>query len=129
MHFSVGDVVVRIDIKGRKRYRIERIASDGSGWIYARPVGGGKIVTFPSQFMLKKVEVAGGGELRLKDKSRGSVALRLRDGVVVGATGSEPGRFMGLTEAEARYLARHGAPEKKSPAQLDREIAAMARRG
>ncbi len=55
MHLSVGDIVVRVDIKGRKRYVIERIASDGSGWIYARPLGGGPITTFVSQFMLKKV--------------------------------------------------------------------------
>ena len=55
MHFSVGDIVQRIDIKGRKKFVIERIATDGSGWIYARPLGGGSIVTFPSQFMLKKV--------------------------------------------------------------------------
>ena len=55
MHFSVGDIVVRVDIKGRKKYVIERIASDGSGWIYARPLGGGQLTTFVSQFMLKKV--------------------------------------------------------------------------
>lgn len=57
MHFSVGDIVQRVDIKGRKKYLIVRIADDGSGWIYARPLGGGGggIVTFPSQFMLKKV--------------------------------------------------------------------------
>ena len=55
MHFSVGDIVVRSDIKGRKRYVILRI-DPSSGWIYARPVtGGGGTVTFPSQFMLKKV--------------------------------------------------------------------------
>jgi hypothetical protein len=55
MHFSVGDIVVRRDIKGRKQYMIVRIAGDGSGWIYARPLGGGGIVTFVSQFMLRKV--------------------------------------------------------------------------
>jgi hypothetical protein len=55
MHFSVGDIVQRVDIKGRKKFVIERIATDGSGWIYDRPIGGGPIVTFVSQFMLKKV--------------------------------------------------------------------------
>jgi hypothetical protein len=55
MHFSVGDIVQRVDIKGRKKFVIERIANDGSGWIYARPIGGGSIVTFVSQYMLKKV--------------------------------------------------------------------------
>ena len=57
MHFAVGDIVQRADIKGRKRFVITHIASDGSGWIYARQLGGGdgRTVTFPSQFMLKKV--------------------------------------------------------------------------
>lgn len=55
MHFSIGDIVQRVDIKGRKKFVIEKIATDGSGWIYARPLGGGALVTFPSQFMLKKV--------------------------------------------------------------------------
>ncbi len=57
MHFAVGDIVQRVDIKGRKRFVIVSIATDGSGWIYARQIGGGngEIITFPSQFMLKKV--------------------------------------------------------------------------
>jgi hypothetical protein len=57
MHFSIGDVVQRVDIKGRKRFVITGIASDGSGWIYARQLGGGSggTITFPSQFMLRKV--------------------------------------------------------------------------
>lgn len=56
MHFSVGDIVQRSDIRARKKYVIVRIATDGSGWIYARPFGGGRdTVTFPSQFMLRKV--------------------------------------------------------------------------
>lgn len=55
MHFAIGDIVQRADIKGRKRFVITGI--DGYGWIYARPLGGGgrDIVTFPSQYMLKKV--------------------------------------------------------------------------
>lgn len=56
MHFSIGDIVQRTDIKGKKRFVITGIASDGSGWIYARQLGGaGGTITFPSQFMLKKV--------------------------------------------------------------------------
>lgn len=60
MHFTIGDIVQRVDIKGRKKFVIVRIADDGSGWIYARQLGGGsgawdEIITFPSQFMLKKV--------------------------------------------------------------------------
>ena len=56
MHLTVGDIVQRVDIKGTKKFVIVRIADDGSGWIYARQLGGGRgeIVTFPSQFMLKK---------------------------------------------------------------------------
>jgi len=55
MHFSIGDIVVRSDIKGRKRYVVLRI-DPSSGWIYARPLAGGRdTVTFPSQFMIRKV--------------------------------------------------------------------------
>jgi hypothetical protein len=50
--------------------------------------------------------------LTLKDRSRGSINLNLRDGIVVGACGSEPACFMGLTESQARHLARYGAPPK-----------------
>lgn len=55
MLFQPGDVVQRVDIRGRKKYIVSHTATDGSGWIYARPLGGGGIVTFVSQFMLKKV--------------------------------------------------------------------------
>jgi hypothetical protein len=60
MHFTIGDIVQRVDINGRKKFVIVRIADDGSGRIYARQLGGGseawdEIITFPSQFMLKKV--------------------------------------------------------------------------
>jgi len=44
-------------------------------------------------------------EIILRDKGRGEIALTIRDGVVVGATGSEPKRFMGLTESGARLTA------------------------
>jgi hypothetical protein len=47
--------------------------------------------------------------LTLKDRlSGGSMYLTLRDGVVVGAMGSDPARYMGLTEAAARRKARYG---------------------
>ena len=45
MLWSVGDIVVRADIKGRKKYVVVRTANDGSGWVYARPLNGGQIVT------------------------------------------------------------------------------------
>ena len=46
MNLQVGDIVQRTDINGKKRFVI-----------YTRRVGGGGtpgIVTFPSQYMLKK---------------------------------------------------------------------------
>lgn len=33
--------------------------------------------------------------------------LTLSDGVVVGAMGADPARYMGLTEAQARHKARY----------------------
>lgn len=46
--------------------------------------------------------------LTLKNKGRGSIFLVIRGGVVIGALGCEPGRFIGLTEARARHVARYG---------------------
>jgi hypothetical protein len=47
--------------------------------------------------------------MRLRDKASGnSVWISVRDGVVVGAMGSDPGRFVGLTEQRARHIARYG---------------------
>lgn len=46
--------------------------------------------------------------LTLTDRGRGRIHLAIRDGVVVGALGSEPGRFVGLTVARARHVARYG---------------------
>lgn len=47
-------------------------------------------------------------KLKLKDRCRGHIWLMLRDGIVVGAMGSEPARFIGKTESAARHLARYG---------------------
>lgn len=47
-------------------------------------------------------------ELKLNDKGRGYIWLTLRDGIVVGAMGSDPKRYIGLTEARARHIARYG---------------------
>lgn len=45
--------------------------------------------------------------LRLRDRVSGnSIFLTLRDGVVVGAMGADPARFVGLTEQQARHKAR-----------------------
>jgi hypothetical protein len=47
-------------------------------------------------------------ELVLKDKASGfRIFLTLRADVVVGAMGSNPERYVGLTVAEARHLARY----------------------
>lgn len=53
-------------------------------------------------------------KLNLPDKNRGQIWLNLRDGVVVGAMGSEPERFLDLTESQARHLARYGGIAKRS---------------
>lgn len=47
--------------------------------------------------------------VKLRDRASGNyVWLSIRDGVVVGAMGSDPKRFVGLTEQEARRKARFG---------------------
>lgn len=43
--------------------------------------------------------------LKLRDRKRGEISLTFSEGVVVGACGSEPQRFMGLNEADARAVA------------------------
>jgi hypothetical protein len=46
--------------------------------------------------------------LVLKDRMSGhKIYLTLREGVVVGAMGSEPRRYLGLSEREARRKARY----------------------
>ena len=47
-------------------------------------------------------------DLTLKDKGHDTIWLWMRDGVVIGAMGSEPKRYLGLTEKQARHLARFG---------------------
>ncbi len=52
---AVGDIVQRSDINGRNRYVVVNVQGP---WIYTRRVsgsGGPGIVTFPSQYMLRKV--------------------------------------------------------------------------
>lgn len=45
--------------------------------------------------------------LRLRDRVSGNfIYLTLRDGVVVGAMGADPSRYVGLTEQQARHRAR-----------------------
>jgi hypothetical protein len=51
-------------------------------------------------------------DLALKDKGRGTIWLWMRDGIVIGAMGSEPRRYLGLTKSQSRYLARYGKAPK-----------------
>lgn len=47
--------------------------------------------------------------LTLKDRySGGLVYLNVRDGVVVGAMGTEPKRYLGMTLDVAKHYARYG---------------------
>jgi hypothetical protein len=46
--------------------------------------------------------------ITLRDRVSGNqMYLTLRDGTVIGAMGSDPARYMGLTEAQARHKARY----------------------
>ena len=47
-------------------------------------------------------------DLILKDRGRGRIWLVIRNGIVTGAMGSEPERYVGLTIDQARHLARYG---------------------
>jgi hypothetical protein len=50
-----------------------------------------------------------GESLVLRDRySGGKIYLTVRNGVVVGAMGSDPARYVGMPIATARYYARHG---------------------
>jgi hypothetical protein len=77
---------------GEERAKVRQLARQGKvrivrtdgAWIYA---------TLPDP------------TVTLKDKGRGYVELTLRDGVVIGACGSEPKRYMGLNMKQARDLA------------------------
>jgi len=61
--------------------------------------------------------LAGGeGEISLKDRSSGfPIVLKVRAGRVVGAMGSDPKRYVGLTLDEAKYLARYGGAQRVRP--------------
>lgn len=52
--------------------------------------------------------------LNLRDKaSGGRIYLNVRGGHVVGAMGADPYRYLGLTEADARHVARYGGIRRK----------------
>lgn len=53
-------------------------------------------------------------EFWLRDKaSANRILIATRDHVVVWAMGADPHRFIGLTEVEARHLARYGGMRKR----------------
>ena len=81
--------------------------------------------------------------LKLKDRYSGAhVWLTVRDGIVVGAMGSDPKRYVGMTLDQAKHVARYGGTgtkvasershavvAKKSAVRLEREITeALAKR-
>lgn len=48
-------------------------------------------------------------QITLKDRYSGNfIFLNVKDGVVVGAVGSEPKRYLGMTLAAAKHYARYG---------------------
>lgn len=56
-----------------------------------------------------KSSAAATATVKLKDRySGGHVWLTVRDGTVVGAMGSDPSRYVGMTIDRARHVARHG---------------------
>ena len=57
--------------------------------------------------------MSGAESLVLKDRVGGRVWLTIRNGVVVGAMGSDPRRFVGLPVDLARHIAKYGGSGKK----------------
>lgn len=63
--------------------------------------------------------------VKLKDRhSGGHVWLTVRDGTVVGAMGSDPQRYLGMTIDEAKHVARHGGTGTSS--RRDHAVVARA---
>lgn len=52
--------------------------------------------------------------VKLKDRDRGHIVLTVREGVVVGAMGSEPKRYVGMTLDRAKHVARYGGTGEKA---------------
>jgi len=67
-------------------------------------------------------------EIQLRDRYSGSpIALTIRDDRVVGAMGTEPKRYIGMTLDEAKHYARHGGRGHRDHAtiKLDKDDARM----
>lgn len=62
--------------------------------------------------VMKKKAADNTTEVTLADKHRGKIYLAVRDGVVVGAMGSDPDRFIGKTLDQAKHIARYGGAKK-----------------
>lgn len=58
--------------------------------------------------------------VKLKDRDRGHIVLTVRDGVVVGAMGSEPKRYVGMPLDRAKHVARYGGSGEKVTPRTDR---------
>lgn len=58
--------------------------------------------------------------VKLKDRDRGHIVLTVRDGVVVGAMGSEPKRYVGMTLDRAKHVARYGGSGEQIAGRTDR---------
>jgi hypothetical protein len=50
--------------------------------------------------------------MKLKDRGNGHIYLTIRDGIVVCAMGSDPKRYIGLTLAASKHVARYGSEGK-----------------
>ena len=54
-------------------------------------------------------------EIKLRDRYSGNpIWIVVRDGMVTGAMGCEPARYIGLTESDARHYARTGRLPRKA---------------
>jgi len=74
----------------------------------------------------------GSGQVKLKDRYSGGHAwLTVRDGRVVGAMGSDPKRYVGLTIDEAKHHARYGGKPRHSSSShaTRRQVGPHADRG
>lgn len=81
----------------------------------------------PSQLDREIAEVlsGGSGKVKLKDRYSGGHAwLTFRGGRVVGAMGSDPKRYVGLTVGEARHHARYGGKPRRGSSHATKRGAA-----
>jgi hypothetical protein len=98
---------------------VECTTADGYRWL-KRNLHNAAVEVPPNGFRVENegrwsdlLAAAGGREvLELADRGRGKVVLSLAGWPrkVTGAMGSEPERYIGLTEAQARRLAAKGRP-------------------